>query len=312
MKEKIQSYEQFEQRLKQEAVRIESLEKPAMMKESPMSVTKRLRLAPSLIIALFVITLSGTVVIAMEWTGLQFFNNGKPVFEMVEMKDDEVAPNLTYRELVEKNGRLKERISKDIPEGKFVTFLDVELYETIGVTAVTNLFNYYKEYKDFSTMPLSFFEPLHFNERVNGTYEFKNAQYYYKLAEESWDTTIARAEEMYNEAMQLNVPYITREGTSSKEIDIVRLEYHEVNDKFNLEIFVHTVGEGMATTQDLSSYVQLNENGFDFYYSESEQKLYFVYERQEGNLLVSIRNTLINSEKISLKELLEISNAIIP
>ncbi|MGE7021781.1 hypothetical protein [Solibacillus cecembensis] len=311
MKEKIKSYEQFEQRLKQEAVRIESLEKPAMSKERSIRTSKKLRIAPSLLIALFVITLSGTVVIAMEWTGLHFFNNGKSVFEMTEMNEDEAASHFSYDELMGKNRSLLDRIHKEVPEGKFITFLDVETYEALGISAVTNLINY-KEFKSFSEMPLEFFAPLNFKESVNGTYLFENAQYYYEFPEESLDAIIARAEEMYKEALQLNVPYITKERELSNEIDQVRLDYQGLNDKFNLEIWVQTIGEGMSTTQDLSSYVQLNENGLDYYYSEFQQQLYFVYERQEGNLLVSIRNTLIYSEKISLKELLEISNAIIP
>lgn len=311
MKEKIKSYEQFEQRLKQEALRIESLEKPVMTKGSSIRASKKLRLAPLLLIALFVITLSGTVVIAMEWTGLHFFNNGKSVFEMEEMNEEEAAPHSTYDELMRKNNGLIERLRNEIPEGKFLPFLDVEVYEALGITAQTYLSNQ-KEYKDFPSMPLAFFTPLNFSESLNGEYTFKNAQYLYQLPEESWDAIVARAEEMYNEAVQQNVPYITKEGILSTEIDQVRLDYQEMNDKFHLEIWVQTIGEGMSTTQDLSSYVQLNENGLDYYYSESEQQLYFVYERQEGNLLVSIKNTLINSEKISLKELLEVANAIIP
>lgn len=311
MKEKIKSYEQFEQRLKQEAARIESLEKPAMTKERSIRASKKLRLTPSLLVALFVITLSGTVVIATEWTGLHFFNNGKSIFEMAEMNEDEAAPHLEYSEMMRKNNSLIERLRKEIPEGKFLTFLDVEVYEALGITAQTYLSNY-KEYKNYSSMPLAFFTPLNFNESLNGEYTFKNAQYYYRLPEENWDATVARAEEMYNDALQKNVPYITREGELTNEIDQVSLTYQGLNDKFWLNIWVDPVDEGMSTTQDLSSYVQLNESGLDFYYSEFEQQLYFVYERQEGNLLVSIKNTLINSEKISLNELLEVADAIIP
>ncbi|MEH7391335.1 hypothetical protein, partial [Bacillus sp. JJ1474] len=141
MKDKIKSFEEFEQRFKNQKL-------PEVQHNEYLSTNAIERkkvpifLRASFISIFLTVSISVSIAAAMHFTEWKFYNSeGKQVFEMKTMTEEEAEPHHKYDEIYRKYRTVMDEIKKDIPKGQFKYFLAVEGYEEIGGSGLTMLYN---------------------------------------------------------------------------------------------------------------------------------------------------------------------------
>lgn len=292
MKKKIKSFEEFENRFK-------NLTFPEVhYKEHLASRVIEHKKVPIFLRASFIsifLTLFVTVSIAtaMQFTGWTLFNSeGKQVFEMTTMSNEEAEPHWQYDWINKKYRVAMENSKSTILEGDFKYFLTVEGYEKIGTTALAMLMNA-NQIDSVTQIPTEFKKSLLLKDNIQNKYELivGTISYY---PQHNVDEIPALAEEMYAEARKSDVKYIERDGVLSSEISTVELWYgnKNKNDDQGVRIRISSVNEEMLTSENLEGYTRITADGIDFLYSEESQNVYFIKEDNTNKLLVSITFTL--------------------
>jgi len=305
MKEKIKSFEEFEQRLKNQILpEIQSNDylaaKIGKRKKAPVF------LRASFITALLTIFVSVSIAAAaIHFTGWKFFNSdGKQIFEMKEMTDEEAEPHHRYDEIMEKYRSVINEIRQDIPQGKFRYFLPTDGYEKIGLTVLTMLYNG-KEVESVTEIPLEIKEFLHLKDELQDKLVFQSGIMYYETQTEI--DHIKLAEVMYTEAKEKNLEYITREGELSSDLSDLTLHYESksqtMEDWQSIHINIQPVKNKISTTADLSKYTQINKDGIDFFYNKVHHEIYFVKEDKSKKFLISISTSWLDKNFVESEEI---------
>jgi len=312
MKKKIKSFEEFENRLRNQTLPevhykehlankvIEHKKVPIFLRTSFISI----------FLTLF-ITVS--IATAMQFTGWKFFDSeGKQVFEMTTMSKEEAEPHWQYDLINAKYRVAMENSKSTIPEGKFKYFLTVEGYEKIGTTALAMLMNATK-IDSVAQIPNDFKKSFFLKDNIQKKYELTlGAITYYP--QHDIDGVPALAEEMYDEARKSDAKYIEKDGILSSKISTVELWYGNKNkhDDQGVRIRISSVNEEMLTSESLEGYTLITEDGIDFLYSEEFQNVYFIKEDNANKLLVSITFTFFSAgTSIEKEELLALAKSLL-
>ncbi|MFO1443594.1 hypothetical protein KDN24_10295 [Bacillus sp. Bva_UNVM-123] len=305
MNNKIKSFEEFEQRFKKQA--IPEMHSNEYLTAKIVKEKKRpIFLRASFITAFLTIFASVSIATAaIHFTGWKFFSSdGKQIFEMNEMTDEEAEPHHKYDEVMAKYRSVKDKISQDIPLGKFNYFLPVDAYEKIGVSALTALYSG-KELKSVTEIPIDIKEFLHLKDELQNKLELQSGTMYYEVPTER--DHLKLAEEMYKEAKEKNLEYITREGTLTADLSNLTLHYEsestKIEDRQSIHIIIQPIKEKLSTTDDLSIHTQITKDGIDFLYNKERHQIYFVKEDEFGKFLISISTSwwpdkFVESEEI--------------
>ncbi|MED3551154.1 hypothetical protein [Cytobacillus praedii] len=281
MKDKIQSYEEFERRLKSQSI-------PEIEDVATNAITRKktpIFLRASFITIVLTVCISVSIAAAVNYTGWKFFDSeGNQVFEVRTMTEEEAEPHHTYDEIYRKYRPTMAEIQQDIPKGEFKYFLAVDGYEEIGKSALTSLYNG-EEIKSVENLPTDIKEFLHLkNDLRDNNLVFTSGFIYY----ETPDTDEKIAEEMYEEAKKNNLKFIVKDGVLPSNISILDLRYENksLEKGQSIQIIIRPGGEQMLTTENLAGYTQLTEDGADIVYGD--HKIYFIKEDGSKKFLVSI------------------------
>ncbi|KAA0964876.1 hypothetical protein FQ087_00660 [Sporosarcina sp. ANT_H38] len=312
MKKKIKSFEDFEKRFKEQNL------PEVHYKEHLTSKVIKHKKVPIFLRASFIsifITLFITVSIAtaMQFTGWKFFDSeGKQVYEMTTMSEEEAAPHRQYDWINKKYRVAIENSKSTIPEGKFRYFLTVEGYEKIGTTALSILMNA-NQIDSVAQIPNDFKKSLLLNDNLLNIYELTNGEISYYPQHDVEDIATI-AEEMYSKAKENNVEYIEKEGVLSSDISYVGLNYSSKSEENHqgVQLTIYPANEGTLTTENLDGYTQLTEAGVDFLFSEESQRIYFIKEDKANKLLVSITFTFFEvGTTVEKEELISIAKSLL-
>lgn len=312
---KIKDFEEFEKRLKNEHIAIPAENKKQIihnLKTHSKPKTKRLSAVAVISMCLF---LSVAAVGAMEFTGLTFFNkDSTSIIEVKTMTEEEMKPHLVADEVIRKNIHLMEKLKKTIPEGKFIYFLDVEAYEQSDVLDL-HFLSKSPPVKDVEEIPRSFAENINMQNQLLQTYVLTSGLIHYKVPQISNEERLRITEKLTQQAKQLNRHYGVLEGGDLlQEVNSVYLHY-EIPNSMSIEslvVNISSIGKGISTNEDYSSYIELESDlGGDVYYSEDQKTLLFVHYGERENYLVSIRNPVISEENIELQRFIDIAKVLI-
>ncbi|MFF2755768.1 hypothetical protein ACFVR1_18910 [Psychrobacillus sp. NPDC058041] len=316
MDNKIKTYEEFEARLKSQS--IPEVEHSNSLKNKIMErkkISRPIYLRASFIAIFLSIFFTASIATAMQYTGWRLFNSeGKQVFEMKTMTQEEAAPHRKYDEVMKKYRWITNNLQETMPKGKIKYFLAVDGYEELGLTALAMIFKG-EEIASVSQIPLEFKGSLLLNddiqipEEVKGSLFFDNeslnkyvlteGKIYYKTPNLGVGEFEALSEEMYKEAKENNVEYTIREGWLTDDISEVSLMYNESKGSFGgIEIKLQSAQEGLSTTENVASYTKITELGIEYLYDPFFQQLFFVVENNSKKLLVSVRFTAKMEGKI--------------
>ncbi|QFF99876.1 hypothetical protein PB01_14165 [Psychrobacillus glaciei] len=305
MDNKIKTYEEFEIRLKSQAVpQIEHRDSLKNKLIERKKTYKPLCLRASFIAILLSIFLTASIATAMQYTGWKLFNSeGEEIFVVKTMEDDE-KKRVEYQS---KNINIQDKLNKAVPDGKFQYFLSVDEYEELGATILTWRSNGEKILTR-EKIPDFYKGSLVFPESLINNYTFTEGTVYYEIADHDPEVV---AEEMYKEAKENNLKYITKEGEFSNNVDYVTLMYKENENDFGGIQIILQPSAGMMTTKILEGYTMITEEGVDFIVNKKEQTILFVKEADSKTMLVQIIANLTDENFDEKKELLPIAKSII-
>lgn len=315
MNKKITSFEEFERVLKDEHIPIQTNQKLQVLRHINISSKRKPKFFSSVTIFISLcLVFTVTVAAAVEFTGLTFFNKDKAsVLEIKTMTEEEMPPHLEADKIDKKNRALFRRLKKTIPPGKLLKFLDVEIYEESG-SEFPNMFTLYNKGQIDSVEQISsdFSGSLNLQNSLIDRYELKNGSIYYKIPQTDVEELIKMAEEMVQQAKQDNKHYAVLEGDLLSEIDMIDLQYGVPGSFDSMDIGIRSIGNQITTSQDISSYKKIIEDGYEYYFSETNRELLFVQEGQKENYLISIRDTFIpvEGDNFDLKILIEIAKSL--
>lgn len=281
MKNKIQSYEEFERRLKNQTL-------PEMNYIAASAITRKktpIFLRASFITIVLTVCISVSIAAAVNYTGWKLFDfEGNEVFEMRTMTEEELAPNHIYNKMYRDYKDIMEEVKKELPKGQFKYFLVTEAYEEIGEYALTMLLNEEK-IENVEQIPADISGFLHLKNEIQSDLVLKTGTMFYKIPE----SNIHLAEEMYKEAKEKNLDYIAKDGVLTADISSISLQYEskvmDFNEGRSIQMIINP-GVKMITTRNLSDYTQLTENGIDFLYGD--HMIYFIKEDDSRKFLISI------------------------
>lgn len=282
MKDKIQSYEEFERRLKSQTI-------PVIKDVATNAITRKktpIFLRASFITIVLTACISVSIAAAVNYTGWKFFDSeGNQVFEVRTMTEEEVEPNRTYSEIYSKYEEVMEEIQKDIPKGQFKYFLVKEAYEEIGGYALTMLINGEK-IENVEQLPADIREFLHLKNEIPSDLVLKAGTMYYDVPKSNANLS----EDMYKEAKEKNLEYIIKDGKLTTEVSDINLHYESkgmnVEEGRKIQMMIRPGSEQMLTTGNLAGYTQLTEDGTNFLYGD--HMIYFIKEGDSQKFLISI------------------------
>lgn len=281
MKDKIQSYEEFEKRLKSQTL-------PEMGDVTANAITHKktpIFLRASFITIVLTVCISVSIAAAVNYTGWKFFDSeGNQVFEVRTMTEEEAEPHHTYDEIYRKYRPTMVEIQQEIPKGEFKYFLAVDGYEEIGESALTSLYNG-EEIKSVENLPTDIKEFLNLkNDLQDNNLILTSGFIYY----ETPDTDKKLAEDMYKEAKKNNLKFIVKDGVLTSTISSLDLRYENksLEKGQNIQIIIRPRGEQMLTTESLAGHTQLTEDGTNFLYGD--HMIYFIKEGDSQKFLISI------------------------
>jgi hypothetical protein len=312
MKKKIKSFVEFENRFKNQTL------PEVHYKEHLASKVIEHKKVPIFLRASFIsifLTLFITVSIAtaMQFTGWKFFDSeGKQVFEITTMSEEEAEPHWQYDWINAKYRVAMKNSKSTIPEGKFKYFLTVEGYEKIGTTALAMLMNATK-IDSVAQIPNDFKKTLFLKDNLQENYQLTEGAISY-YPQHDVEGIPALAEEMYAEARNSDAKYIEKDGVLSSKISTIELWYGNKSkeDDQGVRIRISPVNEEMLTTESLERYTLITEDGIDFLYSEESQNVYFIKEDNINKLLVSITFTFFKvGTTIEKDELISIAKSLL-
>lgn len=287
MKDKIKSFEEFEQRFKNQqlpdiqhheyfaANAIESKKSPIFLRASILSL-------------LLTIFISVSIAAAMHLKEWKFFNSeGKQVFEMKTMTEEEAEPHHKYDEIYRKYSTVMEKIRKEIPKGKFKYFLTVEGYEEIEGSGLTMLYNG-EEINSVTQIPEDIRGYLNLKDELQGELVLKSGKIYYEIPSSNADL----AEEMYREAKENNLEYIVKDGILTADISQFELHYESkiisIEEGQSISFYIQPIKERMLTTVDLEGSKKITEDGIDFLYNPNHHGINFIKEYGSKKFLITI------------------------
>ncbi|MEH7124398.1 hypothetical protein V7127_14325 [Bacillus sp. JJ1773] len=311
MKDKIKSFEEFEQRFKNQKL-------PEVQHNEYLSTNAIERkkvpifLRASFISIFLTVSISVSIAAAMHFTEWKFLNSeGKQVFEMKTMTEEEAEPHHKYDEIYRKYRTVMDEIKKDIPKGQFKYFLTVEGYEEIGGSGLTMLYNG-EEVKSVTQIPYDIREFLHLKDELQNELVLKSGLIYYEIP----NTKVDLAEEMYKEAKENNLSYIIKDGNLTSDISNLFLHYESkimsVEEGRHYQIIISPVREEMHTTENLAGFINVKRDGIDFLYSREHHKIYFIKEDTSRKFLISISTSWREENFVEKEEqegLIEIAKA---
>ncbi|WP_274310078.1 hypothetical protein [Solibacillus daqui] len=305
----MKDFNDFEERFKSEYVHIQSENKQHIIQNicSP-SKRKSKKLTISFVICMCLLLAVATVG-AMEYTGLTFFKGNKDeIIEITNIKEEDMAPHTNGDEIRHKNAKLIETLKKTIPDGKFLYFKDIEVYEQTGIINLFKLTNPPTITK-IDEIPNDITQHIHLEDTLLENYHLTNGTLLYKFPENDLDQMMKIIGQLQAQAKQQNQHYGILQGQLINEIDAITLHY-ETKDFPNwqaFEISIDTINTRVETTENLSNYVPLNnELGIEMYYSEEDRTLRFIMQAPSQNYLITVRNPIISRQNVDVQRFIEV------
>jgi hypothetical protein len=298
---KIRDFDEFEQHLKDESLQIRSINKPQIIQRLTSPSTQKAKRLSVVAVMSICLLLSVAAASAMEFTGLTFFKNDKnSVLEMETMNEEEMVPHLNADEVIKKNLRLMEELKRTLSPGKFLYFLDAELYEQTGMS---NLFLLHDNPKieHVDEIPKNFASKIHFQNQLLQEFNLTNGMISYKSPLRSPEENLQITEKLVQQAKELNRHYGVLEGGDLlPKIHSITLTYEQLKPIWQgFDIQISPINkQHIQTSEDLSSFIELESDlGSEVYYSKEKRTLFFVHNDTQGKYLITIRNTVTLAEK---------------
>ncbi|MEK4629065.1 hypothetical protein MKZ17_12735 [Solibacillus sp. FSL R7-0682] len=311
---KIKNFEEFEKRLRNEPIAMQPMQKQKLIQRlATYSQPKTKRLSFVLIISMFLL-FSVAAAGAGGFSGLTFFkNDGSTIIEMDTMSEEEMRPHLVSNKIIKKNLNLMDELRKTVPEGKFLYFLDVNVYEQTGEINIFHLYNH-QSIKNVDEIPRSFAKNINLQNSILNDYEIKNGTIIYNTPHSTIDDLENLAKKLQQQAKESNKYYGILEGDLTQDIGSVSLWYETNDFPFfkSFEITIQSINRNVKTSEDLSSFTKINsELGDNVYYSEDERKLLVVTKDDHKNYLISVRNPVISEGNIELQRFIDVAKHLV-
>ncbi|MCH7323427.1 hypothetical protein LZ480_16245 [Solibacillus sp. MA9] len=309
----MKDFNDFEERFKSEYERIQSDNKQHLI-QNICSPTKRKakKLSISFVICMCLLLAVATVG-AMEYTGLTFFkSNEGTMIEITNIKEEHMKAHINADEISRKNDAIIADLKKTIPDGHFLYFKDIEVYEQTGIIDLFKLTNPPTITK-IDEIPNDITQHIHLEDTLLENYHLKNGTLLYKFPEYDLDQMMEIIEQLQAQAKQQNQHYGILQGQLINEIDAITLHY-ETKDFPNwqaFEISIDTINTRVETTENLSNYVPLNnELGIEMYYSEEDRTLRFIMQAPSQNYLITVRNPIISRQNVDVQRFIEVAKSL--
>ncbi|MBQ0138616.1 MAG: hypothetical protein KBT36_04910 [Kurthia sp.] len=305
MKEKIKSFEEFEERLRDQPMpEIQSIE---VFEEHIFEKNNRFKPYTKFSIATVLVSLFAfaTIGFAFETINWKFFNGeGEEIYNIQPIDEIDAERENERQRINRKYNSIRNDIKENLSDGKFAYFITTEGYE-FNPTLVDFIVDDQK-IVSVTEIPSNLSNFLHLKDELLDAYTLSEGLIYYQFPE--IDST-EKAEELYLKAKQEGVPYMVQEGDLTSEVSSLHLLYsHKEKEKYQgFQINISDAGRSMHTTQDLTQYTRINEMGMEFLFNQNEQELLFILEENDKNLMVEIRFNY----KEGLEELLAIVKDVI-
>ena len=293
MKDKIKTFEEFETRMKNQTVPAVSLNQKTMAYKK---VYKPIYLRTSFIAIFLSIFVTASIATAMNYTGWKLFNDeGKQLFEIKTMREEEEVFHKGVDYTYNRNENIIDSIKQTIPDGEFKYFLEVKGYEDVGSTSVLYLMNA-NEVKSVTQIPKEISESFLLKDVIHDKFILTEGTVSYDPLPRDHDVAKREAmnKELYEEAKEKNLPYITKDGTLTSEISYVNLGYNNKHPESyqRVTIDISPVGKEMITNENFEGFTKVKIDGRDILYSEEGQRVLFIKEEKSKKFLVSIRGSV--------------------
>ncbi|MER1956883.1 MAG: hypothetical protein ABS942_05870 [Solibacillus sp.] len=311
---KIKDFNEFEERLKNEYEQIHCENKQHII-QTIGSPTKRKakKISISFVLSMCLLLTVATVG-AMEYTGLIFFKgNDDELIEVTNIKEEHMEPHTNSNEISRKNEKLMADLQKTVPNGKFLYFKDIEMYEQTGIMNVFYISNP-PAINKIDELPNAITQQIHLENTLLENYHLKKLTTLPKYPEHSVEEMTSIIEQLQAQAKENNQHYGTLEGEMLNEISLVTLRYETNNfpDWQAFDIWIDAINTRVETTENLSNYAPLNnELGIEMYYSEEERTLRFIKQAPSQNYLITIRNPIISEENVDVQLFIEVVKSLV-
>lgn len=305
----MKDFHDFEERFKSEYAHIQSDNKQHII-QSIVSPSKRKTKKLSISFVLCMCLLLAVVTVgAMEYTGLTFFkSNDGTMIEITNIKKEDMEPHTIGDEIRRKNEIVIKDLIKTIPDGQFLYFKDIEVYEQTGIINLMSLSNPPTITK-IEELPSNITEHIHLENTLLENYHLKNGTLRFKFPENDLDQTMKIIEQLQVQAKQQNLHYGILEGELLDEINSITL-YYETKNIPNwqaFEISIDTIKTRLETNENLSNYAPLsNELGIEMYYSEVDRTLRYIMQAPSQDYLITIRNPIISEQNVDVQRFIEV------
>ena len=305
----MKDFHDFEERFKSEYAHIQSDNKQHII-QSIVSPSKRKTKKLSISFVLCMCLLLAVVTVgAMEYTGLTFFkSNDGTMIEITNIKKEDMEPHTIGDEIRRKNEIVIKDLIKTIPDGQFLYFKDIEVYEQTGIINLMSLSNPPTITK-IEELPSNITEHIHLENTLLENYDLKNGTLRFKFPENDLDQTMKIIEQLQAQAKQQNLHYGILEGELLDEINSITL-YYETKNIPNwqaFEISIDTIKTRLETNENLSNYAPLsNELGIEMYYSEVDRTLRYIMQAPSQDYLITIRNPIISEQNVDVQRFIEV------
>ncbi|GLC89520.1 hypothetical protein [Lysinibacillus piscis] len=302
MTNKIKSFQEFENRLKQAAIPQSST---AMYRIRITKEKKPFYTRLSVVMILCSLFITASIATAMELRSWSIFNKeGKEVLSAGYMDVQEAEMYEDIRKMYMRYKNEIEELTQTLPNGKFVTVLLVEAYEKYGLTSV---YSSSKEHQidQITQIPQMFREDLHLTDDLVGENSFVSGSIHYNLPERTIEEIERAHEEMYRTAKQDNAPYSIRvEGEETPDVNGVYLTYGKETDSVHITI---SEGTKMLLSSKVVNYQVIKDNGVEFLYDKESQRIDFVKEVGDKKYVIAINGWKLMNEEPTPEPLLAVA-----
>lgn len=311
---KMKDFNEFEERLKNEYEQIHCENKQHIIQTIGAPTKRKAKKISISFVLSMCLLLTVATVGAMEYTGLIFFKgNDDEIIEVTNIKEEHMEPHTNADEISHKNDRLLTRLKKTIPDGKFLYFKDIEIYEQTGIPNLFYILNP-STISNVDELPNVITKHIHLENTLLENYHLKNGTMLFKSPEHDLEQMTTIIEQLQAQAKENNQHYGILEGELLNEVTTITLHY-ETND-FPVwqafDVWIMAINTRIETTENLSNYAPLtNELGIEMYYSEEERTLRFIKQAPSQNYLITIRNPFIYRENVDVQLFIEVVKSLI-
>ncbi|MDX8360410.1 hypothetical protein [Cytobacillus sp. IB215316] len=232
--------------------------------------------------AIFLI-LTGSVSVAAKLSGWTFVNSNNE--ELMEVSGYSDQKSFTYDDVIEE-------LTETIEPGEFQYFVAVDEYEQHGVTAITPIYKP-SEYTDFQDLKEATGDEMILPTIFPETYQFVQATVTYGGA---WEGNIAElAENMYLEAKEQGLQYITRQVHHNSLVSEISIKYKKTSNSDEINVIISTAPSSYTPTlsipqEDLERSEKREHDGIEYLYDPQYANVDFVREHNGSNWMYHIVN----------------------